>query len=82
MSAYLYENLPRSAAVFSRDVFLDLLGRFIHLEKGEGREMMIFPRFHQLDAVRNILAHAQINGAGKNYLIQHSAGSGKSNTIA
>ena len=42
----------------------------------------IFPRFHQLDAVRKLLADAQASGAGKRYLIQHSAGSGKSNTIA
>jgi type I site-specific restriction-modification system R (restriction) subunit len=42
---------------------------------------MIFPRFQQLDAVRKIIAHARSRGAGQNYLIQHSAGSGKSNTI-
>ena len=43
--------------------------------------MMIFPRFQQLDAVRKLMAHARAHGAGQNYLIQHSAGSGKSNTI-
>ena len=43
---------------------------------------MIFPRYHQLDAVRMLVAHARANGAGRNYLIQHSAGSGKSNSIA
>jgi len=43
---------------------------------------MIFPRFHQLDAVRKMTAHAKENGAGHNYLVQHSAGSGKSNSIA
>ena len=43
---------------------------------------MIFPRYHQLDAVRRLVAHARSNGAGRNYLIQHSAGSGKSNSIA
>ena len=43
---------------------------------------LIFPRFHQLAAVRNILADAQENGAGQKYLIQHSAGSGKSNSIS
>ena len=43
---------------------------------------MIFPHFHQLDAVRKITRHAQSNGAGCNYLVQHSAGSGKSNSIA
>ena len=43
---------------------------------------LIFPRFHQLASVRNILADAQENGAGQKYLIQHSAGSGKSNSIS
>ena len=42
---------------------------------------MIFPRFQQLDAVRRMMAYARAHGAGGNYLIQHSAGSGKSNTI-
>jgi len=46
------------------------------------KEKMIFPRYHQLDAVRKLIAHARTNGAGRNYLIQHSAGSGKSNSIA
>lgn len=79
--AYLYKNLPDTKAVFSRDVLLDLIGRFIHLER-DGKEVLIFPRFQQLDAVRRILADAGIKGTGQNYLIQHSAGSGKSNTIA
>src|SRR5699024_2859753 len=42
----------------------------------------IFPRYHQLDVVRKLVAHVHENGAGHNYLIQHSAGSGKSNSIA
>ena len=46
------------------------------------KETMIFPRYHQLDAVRKLVAHAKAEGAGRNYLIQHSAGSGKSNSIA
>jgi type I restriction enzyme, R subunit len=46
------------------------------------KETMIFPRYHQLDAVRKLVAHARANGSGRNYLIQHSAGSGKSNSIA
>ena len=46
------------------------------------KETMIFPRYHQLDAVRKLVAHATVEGAGRNYLIQHSAGSGKSNSIA
>ncbi len=81
-TAYLYKDLPSGKAVFSREVILDLIGRFVHLEKSNGQETLIFPRFQQLDAVRKILDDAKNNGAGKNYLIQHSAGSGKSNTIA
>jgi type I restriction enzyme R subunit len=80
--AYLYKDLPEAKAVFSREVLLDVIGRFIHLEKKDGKESLIFPRFQQLNAVRKILSDAQRNGTGQNYLIQHSAGSGKSNTIA
>lgn len=80
--------------VLQRDSLLDILARFIHLdvketevltEKGIKRhvkEAMIFPRYHQLDAVRKLIRHAKIQGSGHNYLIQHSAGSGKSNSIA
>ena len=50
--------------------------------KTSKKEKMIFPRYHQLDSVRKITADAKSAGAGKNYLIQHSAGSGKSNSIA
>src|SRR5690606_35485508 len=42
----------------------------------------IFPRYHQRDAVRKLIADSRVRGAGNNYLVQHSAGSGKSNTIA
>jgi type I restriction enzyme R subunit len=80
--AYLYKDLPDGRAVFSREVLLDLIGRFIHLERAGGKEVLIFPRFQQFDAVRKLLADARAQGAGQNYLIQHSAGSGKSNTIA
>ncbi len=80
--AYLYKDLPDGKAVFSREVLLDLIGRFIHLERGNRKEMLIFPRFQQLNAVRSLLTDAKLRGAGQNYLIQHSAGSGKSNTIA
>ena len=76
--------------ILSKDSWLEIIGRFIHLEteeyEFEGRirrkEKLIFPRFHQLDAVRKLTAHAKGAGAGHNYLVQHSAGSGKSNTIA
>lgn len=81
-TAYLYKDLPSGKAVFSREVLLDLIGRFVHLEKSNGSEVLIFPRFQQLDAVRKVLDDAKGAGAGWNYLIQHSAGSGKSNTIA
>ena len=76
--AYLYRDLPSGKAIFSREVLLDIIGRFIHLNE-DG--VMIFPRFQQLDAVRKLMAHARAHGCGQNYLIQHSAGSGKSNTI-
>ncbi len=77
--------------VFARDAWLDILGRFIHLQKEEketyeGRkyikETMIFPRFHQWDVVTQLVATARTEGTGHKYLIQHSAGSGKSNSIA
>jgi type I restriction enzyme R subunit len=75
--------------VWARDSLLDLLRQFIHEveeEDGCGRKTggrrLIFPRFHQLDAVRSLVGHARRWGAGQHYLIQHSAGSGKSNTIA
>ena len=76
--AYLYRSGDWGQAVFSREVLFDIIGRFMHLG-ADGA--MIFPRFQQLDAVRRILAHAGSHGPGRNYLIQHSAGSGKSNTI-
>ncbi|MFD1328856.1 type I restriction endonuclease subunit R [Mycoplana ramosa] len=79
--AYLYRAGAWGSAIFSRDVLLDIIGRFMHLEVVGKQEVMIFPRFQQLDAVRRIMAHAGEHGAGRNYLIQHSAGSGKSNTI-
>jgi len=51
-------------------------------DKGRKKQKQIFPRYHQLDVVRQLLADAQASGVGKRYLIQHSAGSGKSNSIA
>ena len=79
--AYLYRTGDWGAAIFSRAVLLDVIGRFIHLDTSGKAEALIFPRFQQLDAVRRLMAHAGQFGAGRNYLIQHSAGSGKSNTI-
>ncbi len=79
-TAYLWER------VWERDAWLDLLGRFVHVEKpGKGAKfagVVIFPRYHQWDAVLSISDHARRHGAGEHYLVQHSAGSGKSNTIA
>lgn len=73
-TAYLWEN------VFRKDSMMDILQKFIHLDRDKKR--LIFPRFHQLDVVRKLVADVSANGAGRNYLIQHSAGSGKSNSIA
>ena len=83
-TAYLWED------VLERDSLLDLLARFIHLQTEEkqddrGRKAkiasMVFPRHHQLEAVRTLVNAARRAGTGHNYLIEHSAGSGKSNTI-
>lgn len=79
--AYLYKSGAWGEGIFSRSVLLDVIGQFMVLEVTGKDEVMIFPRFQQLDAVRKIMAHAKMNGPGANYLIQHSAGSGKSNTI-
>jgi type I restriction enzyme R subunit len=88
--AYLYADQPEGNAIFSREVLLDVIGGFVHLDSQETptsngapqlRETLIFPRFQQLDAVRKMVTHARSFGPGRNYLIQHSAGSGKSNTI-
>ncbi|KPA12480.1 type I restriction endonuclease subunit R [Candidatus Magnetomorum sp. HK-1] len=76
--------------VWAKDSWMDIVGKFLHLEKETveidgkktAKEKMIFPRFHQLEVVRRLSADAKKSGAGKNYLIQHSAGSGKSNSIA
>lgn len=90
-TAYMWADQPEGSAVLSRDVILDIVGGFMHLlveetpgknNVPERRETMIFPRFHQLHAVRRMMADARALGTGQNYLIQHSAGSGKSNTIA
>lgn len=68
--------------VFQKDSMMDILQKFIHLQKKDGREALIFPRYHQLDCVRKLISATSSEGPGHNYLIQHSAGSGKSNTIA
>lgn len=79
--AYLYRSGEWGEAVFSRSVLIDVIGQFMTMEVTGKNEVMIFPRFQQLAAVRKIMADAKAHGAGNNYLVQHSAGSGKSNTI-
>ena len=89
VTAYLWET------VLQKDCFLDILQKFISYQRevkkillpdGKQRtdvtEKLIFPRYHQLDVVRKLVAHTKQTGPGHNYLIQHSAGSGKSNSIA
>lgn len=83
-TSYLWDK------VWTKDAWLDILHRFISVERpGKGSiaarraaEKVIFPRYHQWDAVLKLELDAVTNGAGRSYLIQHSAGSGKSNTIA
>ena len=81
-------------SVLTKDVLMDIIQRYIHLSVEEtktvkdGKEVrkttkkLIFPRYHQLDVVTKLLINVRVNGSGYNYLIQHSAGSGKSNSIA
>ncbi len=82
-TAYLWEE------TWARDSVLDLVRQFVREveeedEKGRktGKRFLIFPRYQQLDCVRKIVTDARAAGAGQRYLIQHSAGSGKSFTIA
>jgi len=86
-TSYLWEQ------TWQKDSLLDIISRFLHLQVEEKRftsgtagrkvrkETMIFPRYHQLDVVRRMEADARALGTGHNYLVQHSAGSGKSNSI-
>ena len=88
-TGYFWEDLLQFES------FLDILGHFMFLEKKEEKvddghgghrwvtkETMIFPRYHQLDSVRNLVTAARGEGPGRNYLVQHSAGSGKTNSIS
>ena len=75
--------------VWERDSWMELIEKFVFVEhpdaddKGKrARATVIFPRFHQWDVVRSCSAHARVHGSGHSYLIQHSAGSGKSKEIA
>ena len=82
-TAYLWEQ------VLCKDRLLEILHKYLHLQVEKDKktgavksERMIFPRYHQLDVVTKLLEDVRTHGAGRNYLIQHSAGSGKSNSIA
>jgi type I restriction enzyme R subunit len=84
-TAYLWNE------IWKPDSVLNLISRFVHQfdeeEKASSgrkrkKQRLIFPRYHQLDSVRRLIAHAREHGPGDHYLIQHSAGSGKSNSIA
>ena len=85
--SYMWED------ILKKDTLIDLISHFIFVERtqnidpltdklGKPKERQIFPRFHQLDAVRRIIEDIKVNKSSCNYLIQHSAGSGKTNTIA
>lgn len=75
---YLWEE------VWQRDSWLEILGRYLIGKRNDKKQLtrVIFPRYHQLDATRKLVADVQAHGAGQRYLIQHSAGSGKTNSIA
>lgn len=77
-TAYLWEQ------VWERQSWLEILGRYLVAKKNKKKqiEKILFPRFHQLDATRKLLAAVLAEGPGGKYLIQHSAGSGKTNSIA
>ncbi|HCZ00690.1 MAG TPA: type I restriction endonuclease subunit R [Rhodobacter sp.] len=77
-TAYLWEE------IWARDSWLEILGRYLVGERNAKKQLVrnIFPRFHQLDATRKLRAAVLAEGPGGKYLIQHSAGSGKTNSIA
>ncbi len=80
--------------VLQRDRFLDIVGSYIFVEertekvysdkgaRNQTRKTLVFPRYHQLDAVTRLIGAARADGPGRNYLIQHSAGSGKTDSIS
>ncbi|WP_339697344.1 type I restriction endonuclease [uncultured Marixanthomonas sp.] len=78
-TAYLWEE------VFTRNSLANIIQHFVRLDGSKKDNLnsrtLFFPRYHQMDVVRNIIDHAAKNGVGETYLIQHSAGSGKSNSI-
>ncbi|MUV04993.1 DEAD/DEAH box helicase [Flavobacterium rakeshii] len=78
-TAYLWDE------VFTRDSIANIIQHFVRLDGKENeplsKKTLYFPRYHQMDVVRKLVRHVSINGTGQTYLIQHSAGSGKSNSI-
>ena len=84
--SYMWED------ILTKDTMLDLISKFMFIEtkekvdeltgKAKKTENIIFPRYHQLDVIRKVLADVRENRTAQNYLIQHSAGSGKTNSIA
>lgn len=78
LARYLWEQ------VWQRDSWLEILGRYLVTQRDSKKNVsgFIFPRYHQLDATRKLVAAVLQEGAGHKYLIQHSAGSGKTNSIA
>lgn len=77
-TAYLWEQ------VWARESWLEILGRYLIAQRNEKKQIqqIIFPRFHQLDVTRKLQSAVLADGAGGKYLVQHSAGSGKTNSIA
>lgn len=77
-TAYLWEQ------VWARESWLEIIGRYLVSKRNDKKQItsIVFPRYHQLDATRKLLATVLAEGAGQKYLIQHSAGSGKTNSIA
>src|SRR6185437_12881980 len=81
-TAYLWQTILTPAGLTN---ILENYAQIIeekNLKTGKKKQVQIFPRFHQLEVVRKLLTDVAARGAGKRYLIQHSAGSGKSNSIA
>jgi len=78
-SSYLWEE------IFTRESLANIIQHFVRFDGSPSdalsKRTLYFPRYHQLDVVRKLLSHASKNGVGHTYLIQHSAGSGKSNSI-
>ena len=80
-TAYLWEEVLQRDSLLARFLHLDIDEKVTDEGKKVRKETMIFPRYHQLQAVRQMVVASGSEGVGHNYLVEHSAGSGKSNTI-